>query len=217
MRVYHFLNAEHGLDALRNCHLKIARFGELNDPFELLGVDLSDKDIRQAFKKIKIALAEYRGLLCFSRRWRNPLLWSHYADRHKGLCLGFDIPDELAIRVTYTARRLMPTDLFFPDNAVREGAIAKILATKFSHWRYEDEVRLFVSLEDRDPQNGHYFYDFSEDLKLAQVIVGPQSSISRYDLEGVLGNENAHVERLKARPAFKTFRVVMNREESLWT
>ncbi|MBE0533371.1 MAG: DUF2971 domain-containing protein [Rhodospirillales bacterium] len=217
MRVYRFLNAEYGLDALRRRRLKIALFGELNDPFELLGVNLSDKDIREAFHKMKLALSEYHGLLCFSRRWRNPLLWSHYADRHRGLCLGFDIPDELAMGVNYTVNRLVPNDLFSPDKTASARAMAKVLATKFSHWRYEDEVRLFVSLEDRNPQDGHFFYDFSEDLKLVQVIVGSQSCISRCDLEGALGNRNADVERFKVRPAFKTFRVVMNRKRSLWT
>ena len=33
-----------------------------------------------------------RAILCFSRNWDNLLLWSHYGDRHMGVCLGFDIP-----------------------------------------------------------------------------------------------------------------------------
>ena len=31
------------------------------------------------------------GLLCFSRNWTHPLLWSHYASKHEGICLGFDL------------------------------------------------------------------------------------------------------------------------------
>ena len=44
MRVYKFLNAKYGLEALKNRRLKIARISDLNDPFELLGVNLSDSD-----------------------------------------------------------------------------------------------------------------------------------------------------------------------------
>jgi len=38
MRVFHFVNEEHGLDDLRKRRLKIAALNELNDPFELLAL-----------------------------------------------------------------------------------------------------------------------------------------------------------------------------------
>lgn len=36
-------------------------------------------------------MSEKYGLLCFCETWQSPLLWNHYADRHKGICLGFDV------------------------------------------------------------------------------------------------------------------------------
>lgn len=30
-----------------------------------------------------------RGVCCFSKTYSNPLLWSHYGDQHKGLCIGY--------------------------------------------------------------------------------------------------------------------------------
>jgi hypothetical protein len=41
-------------------------------------------------------------MLCFSRDWHNPVQWSHYADKHRGICLGFDVPDSLLVPVQYT-------------------------------------------------------------------------------------------------------------------
>ncbi len=216
MRVYKFLNAKYGLEALENRQLKIARISDLNDPFELLGTDLSNQELRKAFVEMKYTLDKNRGLLCFSKRWRNPLLWSHYSDGHRGLCLGFDVPDELLMSVTYTRKRTTSEKLFSNDQLVREREMKKLLRTKFSHWRYENEVRCFVSLEDKDPHNGHYFFEFSNEMKIKQILVGAEACISRRDVEKALGDENAQVERFKTRAAFKTFNVVRNRRQSLW-
>ncbi|HEX9789780.1 MAG TPA: DUF2971 domain-containing protein [Kiloniellales bacterium] len=216
MRVYHFLNAKYGLEALKKRRLKVSRIDDLNDPFEMLGTDLSDRKLRQAFLKTKSDLAKDCGLLCFSKRWRNPVLWSHYADRHRGLCLGFDAPDGLLFSVTYTTKRTAPDKLFSDDQSVKEKEMERILTTKFNHWRYEDEARFFVRLSDMDSYSGHYFFEFSEKLKLTQVLVGAEASISRSDIEEALGKENAYIERLKARAAFKTFNVVRNRKQSMW-
>jgi len=56
---------------------------------------------------MKNELAQERGLLRFSRDWHNPVLWSHYASRHTGLCLGFDVPDDCLGPVSYSRKRLV--------------------------------------------------------------------------------------------------------------
>ena len=48
-----------------------------------------------------------RGVLCFSRGWHNPLLWSHYGDKHRGVCLGFDVPNAHIVHVSYNSSRLL--------------------------------------------------------------------------------------------------------------
>lgn len=217
MRVYHFLNAQYGLEALERRRLKVSRIGDLNDPFELLGTDLSDRELRRAFLEMKNALGKNHGLICFSKRWRNPVLWSHYADRYRGLCLGFDVPNEYLIEVTYTTKRTTSTAFFSDVQSNKEKEMRRLLATKFSHWRYEDEVRCYIGLDNMDAISGHYFLDFSTNLNLKQVLVGAEASITREDVEKVLGKDNAHVERFKTRAAFKTFKVVRNWNQTLWT
>ena len=91
MRLYHFLNAEYGLLDMRYRRLKIARINELNDPFEFLGVATKSRHLRQRYHRLKDALNDYLGLVCFSANWNNPVQWSHYADCHKGLCLDFEV------------------------------------------------------------------------------------------------------------------------------
>lgn len=217
MRVFHFVNEQFGLEDISKRQLKIATLPELNDPFELFGARLADEALRRAFRAMKDQLALNRGLLCFSRDWHNPVQWSHYAARHTGLCLGFDIPDEHLGQVSYSRKRLVIEAESFRDPKQLDLETAKrFLFTKYSHWRYENEVRCFVRLEDRDSESGLYFTDFSDKLRLAMVIVGAQSGVTRQILLDTLGDFVPTVETFKARLAFRTFRVVRQRDPTRW-
>lgn len=115
MRVFHFLNHEFGLKDIRERRLKIARIMELNDPFEFLGVELSDRAFRRGLHEVKANLSKDNGLLCFTKSWQNPVLWGHYADKHRGICLGFDMPNELLEQVSYVNSRFQwPAELDEP-------------------------------------------------------------------------------------------------------
>ena len=95
MRVYHFIKLEHGLDSLRDKRLKISLINEANDPFEFLAINLAEPDCREKMQNVKNELAKQCGILCFSAHWNSPLLWAHYADNHKGICLGLIFPKKL--------------------------------------------------------------------------------------------------------------------------
>jgi hypothetical protein len=136
------------------------------------------------------------------------VLWSHYANNHRGLCLGFDIPDHLPRQVSYVNSR------FNWPAVIDESFMVQLLFTKFSHWSYEDEYRVYTSLE--DCESGLYYADFSETLTLKQVIVGASSTVTRAQLAGAMGDFFTEVEVFKARAAFKSFRVVRNKNARLW-
>jgi hypothetical protein len=86
------------LAAISLQRLKVARIDDVNDPFELQAMNCMRKDVRKAIADFRASQNEKIGLLCFSQAWKNPVLWSHYADRHRGICLGFDIDRTLAAR-----------------------------------------------------------------------------------------------------------------------
>jgi hypothetical protein len=217
MRIFHFVNHRHGLENLRRRRLKIATINDLNDPFEFLGPASADRQIRKAFQETKNQLAANRGILCFSRNWKNPVLWSHYADRHRGLCLGFEMPDEYLTPVKYSSTRMDPNLLLAAgDEKSREVEMRKILSTKYSHWRYESEVRCFISLDEKDKDANLYFLPFSEQLAIKEVIVGHSSSLSRTELLGVLGESCLAVSISKARLSFRRFSVVRQKDQTLW-
>jgi len=106
MRVYYFTSAKYGLQNLERRRLKISDFSNVNDPFELLGIEMRDKEVRKAVNFEKSKISKKNGLLCFSEDKYNPVQWAHYAKNHKGVCLGFDIPDKRLRKVRYVSERL---------------------------------------------------------------------------------------------------------------
>ena len=178
MRVYNLTPSQFALSNIALRHLKVARFNDLNDPFELLAVDVAERNLRigMAAKKKQIDLTE--GLLCFSKTWRSPLLWSHYAEKHRGIALGFDVPDHMLVPVQYI-KGLHKIKVL--SNETEQSTIDKLLDrlryTKFDGWAYEDEVRQFFRLDDLSYQSGLHFIPFSVDLVLREVILGPRCDI----------------------------------------
>lgn len=216
MHLYHLFSAKYGLMALRNRRLRVSRIGELNDPFELIGIKVSDRELRRAMYSYKDALSKTKGLHCFSRQWSNPVLWSHYADKHRGICLGFDVADDCTMPVSYVEERLPAEILRTGTDEHRLEFMEKLLSTKFSHWKYEDEVRVFIELQDQDVQTGFFFTDFSPKLALREVIVGSECGVTRKEVRDALGELAKTTCTFKARPAFKSFRVVRNLDDTLW-
>lgn len=220
MRLYHFMNAKYGLQAIRRQRLKIARINELNDPFEFLQVTSRNPKTRARYQYVKRALAEYMGLLCFSEGWRNPVQWSHYAQKHQGVCLGFDIAPSTGVRkVQYVKDRILPNlKAMRKDGPDAVAHMLELLTIKFEHWHYEQEHRLFVELKDKDPKSGLYFFDFKShpDFILREIIVGANSEISPEQVSRALGRRTGDVKAHKARLAFRTFEVVEQRRQDLW-
>lgn len=213
MRLYHFTSQKYGILAIQKQRLKIARIDKLNDPFEFLGWNLQDAETRAKLKRWKEERHREYGILCFSRKWSNPLLWGHYADKHQGIALGFDVPDG----DLYRAVKYRKTRLPMPIGRELVGAdVDDLLLTKFTAWRYESKYRCFCRLGDSLQEGGHYFEPFSDTLKLAEVIVGDQATITRAELAKALGSRNTGAVSFKARPAFGTFSVVKNRNGALW-
>ena len=155
IRAYHLLSSEHGLSNLRHRRLKIAQLDDLNDPFDLWALAQPDPKLRKALRGFRRDVATQFGMVCFSMTWQNPLLWSHYGDRHRGMALGFDLDRAKAKKVSYVEERpqLMKVDL---------AVVHDLLYTKYVDWKYEKEIRIFTSLTDIDPATSLYFAEFGD-------------------------------------------------------
>lgn len=212
-RVYHFLNADYGIQNIEKKRIKISTILGVNDPFELLAYDVSNRAVRDLLMLARRTMDKEYGLICFSRSSLSPVQWAHYGARHTGLCLGFDIDSELLEDVTYRDSR--DSDYVLPvDDASQLKWVNSLLHTKYSQWAYEEEVRTFARLEEMD--GGLYFKLFDDKFKLAEVQVGFNCNLSRADVDRALGTIHNNVDVFKVRPAFTTFQMVRNRDEKLW-
>lgn len=215
MRVYYLTGPQFALSNLALRRVKISRFADLNDPFELLAVDLKDKEHRKAFRETKEELNSTKGLICLSRSWSNPLLWGHYAEKHTGMALGFDVNSKQLAEVIYAKSPLrIPIDRETNMPVLSEKLMNQLLRTKFHDWKYEDEVRVFVELDHETRESGLYFYDFSADFRLREVVLGPRCELPIASIRAVVTGFAPEVTVLKSRIAFSTFRVVENKVAS---
>ena len=205
MRVYHLLSEKWALDDLKQRRLKVTKFTDLNDPFELLGVELGCPAMRKKFNRWRRRAAGESGVLCFSKTWENPVLWSHYADKHKGMCLGFDVPDHLLRKVEYLPK-LLPLDQWVPEEET-----GPLFWTKFQHWEYEAEYRRIVDLHEAINSRNRHFWPFGKNLILREIVAGARCDLDEGRLKQALGDLTDKVTRIKARGAFRSFGVVVQR------
>jgi hypothetical protein len=87
----------------------------------------------------------------------------------------------------------------------------QLLCTKFDHWKYEEEIRVFVPLDDRTrvrKEGNLHFYPFGGDIQLREVILGPQCSIPLKDVRRLVKATYSGVTAIKARLAVRSFSVV---------
>jgi hypothetical protein len=201
-RAYHLCEARYALENLSKSRLKVSTFRDSNDPFELSAFYSRDAGERELLRDfIEVVSAKY-GVLCFSEDWLDPVLWSHYANKHSGIALGFDIPSPKLLPVKYEKDRFE-----FPGDLTDEG-VDRFLLTKFESWRYEREARVIIILRDVKNDGGRFFKRIGGELVLREVILGPLCSEDLLKVRACVDAVHSGVRTFKARLATKFFSVV---------
>jgi hypothetical protein len=91
-----------------------------------------------------------RGVCCFSTTYSSPLLWSHYGEQHRGLCIGYGLdrrPKPNMHSVVYGGSRSIRTSVLIhafvhDDIAAKKKLDSDVLLRKARGWSYEKEYRL---------------------------------------------------------------------------
>lgn len=97
------------------------------------------------------------GVCCFSTTYKNPLLWSHYGEQHKGICIGYSMdrkPSPEPLPVDYGGNRSIQTSLIgralIEKDSVSKRELYEItLLRKARSWVYEHEWRLIGNQGDQ--------------------------------------------------------------------
>lgn len=91
-----------------------------------------------------------RGVCCFSTTYSSPLLWSHYGEQHRGLCIGYGLdrqPKPDMYSVVYGGSRSIQTSVLIhafvnEDIDAKKKLDSDVLLRKARGWSYEKEYRL---------------------------------------------------------------------------
>lgn len=111
------------------------------------------------------------GVCCFSKTPESILMWSHYSDYHKGICLVYDVfedPDLFTLAKPVIYVDVMPEYNHFTD---RNKIIEKIIQPKGKEWAYEEEIRIIKSIKDIKQNGNSQAFKFQPSA-LKKVIFG---------------------------------------------
>ena len=158
------------LETLLARQLYSSTINHLNDPCEFIAL--------RALADYPDKLATYRsaGVTCFCRSITNPLLWSHYAESHKGFAIGLDATHPCFGGEQGLGRRFL-LDVRYEDVAptvdcygIDEIEMAALL-TKSTCWAYEQEVRLIK-------QSGNMLFDIPREM-ISEIVFGAKMPSQR--------------------------------------
>lgn len=160
-----------------------------NDPFEFGFIDkrgpipkADEENIKQCFQNVKYSRGDTNteddpccridvptivdqfltmGVCCFCTNHNNIPMWSHYADSHRGFCIGYDLCSDLPdgkfsmnkhnyfIRNVDYNPETRQTPLFLNEKEFAICVPERIIFNKGSNWQQEGEVRLITATPGR--------------------------------------------------------------------
>jgi hypothetical protein len=136
---------------------------EMEDPERFLFGRYVEEELLRRYDKGIVSLAEQSDC---------PLMWSHYGDQHRGVCIGYSVPERAAEslhKINYGGSRCIEASsvaaMLDGDGAARRKVDEAVLTRKARAWRYEREWRL---IGPRGAQNSP--------LELEEVVFGMRCS-----------------------------------------
>lgn len=148
------------VDIVLNERIYAAPYFDLNDPMEGLYRYTEGTINQQLIRDIKGQKEKLR-ICSLSRNCISTLMWSHYANSHKGVAIGVEVSPHQEVRgINYEG-------MSFVQNATKIGShetAKKILTYKLNSWIYEDEERVFVT-------SGNY-----AKVRILEVVLGANIS-----------------------------------------
>lgn len=143
----HYENEGRQLGFTKKKHYKAHYLKTLDDRVRALMPNVP-KNVESARDNFAQTFSKRWRLFCASKRRDAILMWSHYAAEHKGIAIGYDagkppfsdVGAKYSVCVDYADEK---PDFFFQPNNLQnfENAMRKVVGTKSSDWRYEEEVR----------------------------------------------------------------------------
>ena len=138
-----------------------------------------------------------RGVLSMAKDWQNMVMWSHYADQHRGFCIEYDLTDHDCSHIEAVNYQI-PTNIKTTElmqwklhkSAEAEQNIIRIyFFAKSPDWSYEGEWRVIHPSHGASPApfriSGIYFglrCDYAVKTLIVKLFANSTSDIAFYDM-----------------------------------
>jgi len=217
--LYRYLDATAALKTIESRSFKVGRLRDFNDPFEwrpgITGIIPEGEVVASACMEGFIDdVHKWLGIFCFSDTLTEPVLWSHYADKHRDVAfeVNYLIDPEKLFKMRYTNERPV-----VDANRLRNPAgldkyllsrLNLLMTQKSPGWSYEREYRAFVDLvKDCDISGGHYFRRIPDDF-LTRVILGFRCSLEeKYVLKALEKSGLTSTKVVRAKMCLETYSI----------
>lgn len=124
---------------------------KFNDPFDC---PIFRGNIYKKYNLFSKTIDKIR-ITCFSKRFNSTLMWSHYADSHKGVCIGFEIDSEFCKSNDVVFQEVDYQEKNPINKPIKDfrSLLNEVFFIKNKDWEYEKEVRM-VGFEMKDCKIG---------------------------------------------------------------
>lgn len=125
------------IKSIKNNKLWLSHTNNFNDPV--------DPTIKRYKGKYDYILDSIK-VGCLITNYDNTLMWSHYADKHKGMCVEYDISniidkeDYVIRKINYDMKAIVDENSI--DNIFDINLLLDLFCIKSKEWEYEDEYRI---------------------------------------------------------------------------
>ena len=139
-------------------------------------------------------ISDELGVVCLSKKNDDILMWSHYADSHRGICLIFD--QEKLKKRFFGEKVVYKTK--YPDfkEFVNSDLLAlhrMFLLRKSNHWKYEKEFRLFIQAKNSKNEKEERIQNYPEDSLVGVIFGCEMSSENRQKIYECVNKQNGEI------------------------
>ena len=174
--LYKYVSLQFATETIEKQRLYLNDGLNFNDPFEIRVTDRKTKYVKRV---------DGLHILSMTNTFKNKLIWSHYTQSHKGICLTVKVPKRFVYPLCYTSARvyedsdvdeiIRKSKIYSKRNLVKDyselNRNKKIALIKDKKWAYEKEYRLVFDKSDESElifENGNWYLP----VKITNIYLG---------------------------------------------
>lgn len=185
----YFRGTNRDWNSISKSKIWLCQAGKFNDPFDCAFLyNCRSKDVYNHETECKLAIEEGSKqfkqdkksksmqesifITCFSERCDSMLMWSHYGDEHRGICVGYNLHELIkrynCFPLIYSKKMPQMKEL----DIRKKNTLYESILTKNKDWEYETEWRI-IDIDENDVRKAGKLIEF---VKPVSIYLGERHS-----------------------------------------